>query len=119
MNWLSVMVSKILGCALSIGGGLALGREGPSIQIGAMVGKGFARTNKRVLTEERYLMSCGAGAGLSAAFGAPLAGTIFCLEELFRNSSWKMAAVHHGSGSVIGSCGRLHHRNGAGIRLPD
>ena len=80
MNWLSVLVSKILGCALSIGGGLALGREGPSIQIGAMVGKGFARTNKRVLTEERYLMSCGAGAGLSAAFGAPLAGTIFCLE---------------------------------------
>lgn len=87
MNWLSVMVSKILGCALSIGGGLALGREGPSIQIGAMVGKGFARTNKRVLTEERYLMSCGAGAGLSAAFGAPLAGTIFCLEELYRNFS--------------------------------
>lgn len=87
MNWLSVLVSKILGCALSIGGGLALGREGPSIQIGAMVGKGFARTNKRVLTEERYLMSCGAGAGLSAAFGAPLAGTIFCLEELYRNFS--------------------------------
>lgn len=87
MNWLSVLVSKILGCALSIGGGLALGREGPSIQIGAMVGKGFARTHKRVLTEERYLMSCGAGAGLSAAFGAPLAGTIFCLEELYRNFS--------------------------------
>ena len=52
-----------------------------------MVGKGFARTNRRVLTEERYLMSCGAGAGLSAAFGAPLAGTIFCLEELYRNFS--------------------------------
>mgnify|MGYP002232475492 FL=1 len=32
-------------------------------------------------------MSCGAGAGLSAAFGAPLAGTIFCLEELYRNFS--------------------------------
>ena len=109
MNWLSVLVSKILGCALSIGGGLALGREGPSIQIGAMVGKGFARTNKRVLTEERYLMSCGAGAGLSAAFGAPLAGTIFS----------GSAAVHHGSGGIIGFCGRLHHRNGAGIRLPD
>ena len=85
MNWLRVLVTKILGCALSIGGGLALGREGPSIQIGAMVGKGFARSRHRVLTEERYLMSCGAGAGLSAAFGAPLAGTIFCLEELYHN----------------------------------
>lgn len=87
MHWFRVLVSKILGCALSIGGGLALGREGPSIQIGAMVGKGFARSNHRVLTEERYLMSCGAGAGLSAAFGAPLAGTIFCLEELYHNFS--------------------------------
>ena len=87
MHWFRVLVSKILGCALSIGGGLALGREGPSIQIGAMVGKGFARSNRRVLTEERYLMSCGAGAGLSAAFGAPLAGTIFCLEELYHNFS--------------------------------
>ncbi len=85
MNWLRVLVTKILGCALSIGGGLSLGREGPSIQIGAMVGKGFARSRHRVLTEERYLMSCGAGAGLSAAFGAPLAGTIFCLEELYHN----------------------------------
>ncbi len=85
MNWFRILVTKILGCALSIGGGLSLGREGPSIQIGAMVGKGFARSRHRVLTEERYLMSCGAGAGLSAAFGAPLAGTIFCLEELYHN----------------------------------
>lgn len=87
MCWWKVIAGKMAGCALAIGGGLALGREGPSIQIGAMVGKGFARAGRTTLTEERLLLTCGAGAGLSAAFGAPLAGAIFSLEELHRNFS--------------------------------
>ena len=87
MCWWRVIIAKMLGCALAIGGGLALGREGPSIQLGAMVGKGLSRTSHRLLTEERLLLTCGAGAGLSAAFGAPLAGAIFSLEELHRNFS--------------------------------
>lgn len=87
MRWLRVIIGKVSGCALAIGGGLALGREGPSIQLGAMVGKGVSRAGHRLLTEERLLITCGAGAGLSAAFGAPLAGAIFALEELHRNFS--------------------------------
>ena len=87
MRWYRVILAKMTGCALAIGGGLALGREGPSIQLGAMVGKGFARAGHRLLTEERLLVTCGAGAGLSAAFGAPLAGAIFTLEELHHNFS--------------------------------
>lgn len=90
MKWWRVIVAKMVGCSLAIGGGLALGREGPSIQLGAMVGKGFARANHRLLTEERILITCGAGAGLSAAFGAPLAGSLFVLEELHRNFSGEM-----------------------------
>ena len=87
MDWRRVIAGKMAGCAAAIGGGLALGREGPSIQMGAMVGKGFARARRAPLTEERLLLTCGAGAGLSAAFGAPLAGAIFSLEELHRNFS--------------------------------
>ena len=86
-NWRKVFVAKFAGCVLAIGGGLALGREGPSIQLGGMIGKGFARRKKALLTEERMLMSCGAGAGLAAAFGAPLAGVLFALEELHKNFS--------------------------------
>ncbi len=86
-KWLQVIVAKFLGGVAAIGGGLALGREGPSIQLGAMVGKGFSRINNRLRTEEKMLMSCGAGAGLSAAFGAPLAGVVFVLEELHKNFS--------------------------------
>lgn len=86
-NWLQVIIAKFLGGVAAIGGGLALGREGPSIQLGAMVGKGFSRLNNRLRTEEKMLMSCGAGAGLSAAFGAPLAGVVFVLEELHKTFS--------------------------------
>ena len=86
-NWRKVFVAKFAGCVLAIGGGLALGREGPSIQLGGMIGKGFARRKNALLTEERMLMSCGAGAGLAAAFGAPLAGVLFALEELHKNFS--------------------------------
>jgi len=86
-EWREVLIAKFAGCVLAIGGGLALGREGPSIQLGGMIGKGFARRKNALLTEERMLMSCGAGAGLAAAFGAPLAGVLFALEELHKNFS--------------------------------
>ncbi|MDD6816888.1 MAG: ClC family H(+)/Cl(-) exchange transporter [Firmicutes bacterium] len=86
-NWLQVILAKFLGGVAAIGGGLSLGREGPSIQLGAMVGKGFSRLTNRLRTEEKMLMSCGAGAGLAAAFGAPLAGVVFVLEELHKNFS--------------------------------
>ena len=86
-NWLQVIIAKFLGGVAAIGGGLSLGREGPSIQLGAMVGKGFSRLNNRLRTEEKMLMSCGAGAGLAAAFGAPLAGVVFVLEEIHKNFS--------------------------------
>lgn len=85
--WWRVLLAKIAGGTLAIGSGLSLGREGPSIQLGAMVAKGFARLTKRIKTEERLLMTCGAAAGLSAAFHAPLAGVLFSLEEVHKNFS--------------------------------
>ncbi|MBR6473086.1 MAG: ClC family H(+)/Cl(-) exchange transporter [Firmicutes bacterium] len=81
-DWLRVLALKFFGGIMAISSGLALGREGPSIQLGAMVGKGFSRLSGRLKTEERLLISAGAGAGLAAAFGAPLAGVVFVLEEL-------------------------------------
>ena len=85
--WWRVLLAKFLGGLLTIGAGLALGREGPSIQLGAMAGKGVSRLTKRVRTEEKLLMTCGASAGLAAAFNAPLAGVLFSLEELHKNFS--------------------------------
>ena len=81
-SWLSVLLCKFAGGFLCMLGGLSLGREGPSIQLGAMAGKGFSRFLRRGGEEERVLISCGASAGLAAAFHAPAAGVLFCLEEL-------------------------------------
>lgn len=85
--WWRVLAAKFAGGVLSIGAGLSLGREGPSIQLGAMAGKGFARVTRRVKTEEKLLLTCGASAGLSAAFNAPFAGVLFSLEEVHKNFS--------------------------------
>ena len=78
-KWYRVLPAKFLGGFLCLLGGLALGREGPSIQLGAMAGKGISRGLDRGKTEEKFLLTCGAGAGLSAAFHAPLAGVMFSL----------------------------------------
>lgn len=80
-------LGKITAGALGIGAGLSLGREGPSIQIGAVAAQGLSRLMGRTRMEERYLITSGASAGLAAAFNAPLAGTMFALEELHRNFS--------------------------------
>lgn len=86
-SWWKVLPTKFLGGFLCILGGLSLGREGPSIQLGAMAGKGISKGLDRGKTEEKFLLTCGASAGLSAAFHAPLAGVMFSLEEVHKNFS--------------------------------
>ncbi len=85
LTWWRVILAKIVGGTLCIIGGMSLGREGPSVQLGAMAGKGVAKMRKYDKTEERTLISCGAGAGLAAAFNAPLSGVMFSLEEIHKN----------------------------------
>lgn len=87
MRWFSVLWVKLAAGILGIGAGLSLGREGPSIQLGAVSAQGVSRLLGRTRMEERYLLTSGASAGLAAAFNAPLAGVIFALEELHRNFS--------------------------------
>ncbi len=83
-RWFRELVVKFFGGVLAIGAGLSLGREGPSVQLGAEVGKGVFRVFKRKDLERKYLVSCGASAGLAAAFNAPLSGVIFAIEELHK-----------------------------------
>ncbi len=87
LRWTSILWTKLLGGILAIGAGLSLGREGPSIQLGAVTAQGISRGLGRTRMEERYLLTSGASAGLAAAFNAPLAGVIFALEELHKNFS--------------------------------
>ena len=97
LDWLSELPMKILGGVLSIGFGLSLGREGPSVQIGAYLGKSVLSVARRPIVERKYLITSGAAAGLAAAFNAPLAGVLFALEELQKHFSPLLLACIMGS----------------------
>ncbi len=83
MRWLRVLLCKFAGTLVSLTGGLSVGREGPSIMMGAAVGAGAGRlwreSGQRDLP--RFLVG-GSVAGMTAAFGAPLAGMFFAFEEM-------------------------------------
>ena len=84
-TWWRVLLAKFLGSWLALFGGLALGREGPSIQMGGAVGAGFHALWRpaapHALSGSPYVVA-GAVAGLAAAFGAPAAGVLFAFEEM-------------------------------------
>ena len=75
---------KFLGGVLAMGAGLALGREGPTVQMGAGIGHFLATVFRRNQDDVKALLAAGAGAGLATAFSAPVAGAVFVLEELVR-----------------------------------
>ncbi len=85
LEWKRVLPVKFIGGVLAIGSGLALGREGPTVQMGGAVGDAISRWLKVSERERLTLISAGGGAGLAAAFNAPLAGLIFVLEEVRRD----------------------------------
>lgn len=86
-KWYRVLPAKVLGGLLTLGSGLTMGREGPSVQMGACCGEAVATLLKRPQTEHKYLISTGAASGLAAAFSAPLSGVVFALEEVHKNFS--------------------------------
>ncbi len=82
-RWLRVLVTKILSTLIASIGGLALSREGPCVHIGGAIGQGL--TNfwpVKGMLDRSILVAAGGGAGLTAAFNAPLSGLTFVLEEL-------------------------------------
>ena len=85
LEWKRLLPVKFLGGVLAIGSGLALGREGPTVQMGGAVGDAISRWLKVSERERLTLISAGAGAGLAAAFNAPLSGLVFVLEEVRRD----------------------------------
>ena len=84
MCWWRVILVKFVEGVLCAFSGLSLGREGPSVQLGGMTGKGVSRLMHKDQVEEHILVTCGAAAGMSAAFHAPLTGVLFALEEIHR-----------------------------------
>ena len=94
LRWRSVLPVKFFGGVLSMGAGLVLGREGPTIHLGGCVGQivgETARSDKHTLNT---LLAAGATAGLSVAFSAPLGAILFMIEEVRPRFQYSFVALH-------------------------
>jgi CIC family chloride channel protein len=90
----SVVPVKFFGGLLAMGSGLALGREGPTVQMGASFGSWFSRLLIKEEEDRRVVDAASAGAGLAVAFNAPIGGSIFVFEELTSNfTPWLLIAT--------------------------
>lgn len=87
MKWYSILLVRFTAGLAASFFGVSLGREGPSIQIGACGAQALSKVAGKNKVEKNYLITAGAAAGLSAAFNAPLSGIIFTLEEVHRSFS--------------------------------
>lgn len=92
-------VTKVFGVVLAVLGGLCVGKEGPLAHIGAIIGstvvylpvRHFHRLRKDF--HKRNMMAAGCSAGVSAAFGAPIGGTLFAFEISKPNVFWKFTIL--------------------------
>ncbi|HUA86546.1 MAG TPA: H(+)/Cl(-) exchange transporter ClcA [Bryobacteraceae bacterium] len=114
----SLVPVKFLGGWLAIGGGLALGREGPSVQIGAGLGSYTGETCRLSESDCIALLAAGAGAGLATAFNAPIAGAVFVLEELIRCFDTKIAIAALGASCAAIAIARLLLGNAPDFTVP-
>ena len=91
---LAIVPVKFFGGLISIGSGLALGREGPTVQMGASLGMLASRHLLKHDQDKRVIEAAGAGAGLAVAFNAPIGGSLFVFEELTSSfTPWLLVAT--------------------------
>ena len=82
-----VLPVKFFGGLVALSSGLVLGREGPLVQMGAVIGDRFGRFFGRLEDAWKPLMAAGSSAGVAAAFNAPVGATVFILEEVLKKAT--------------------------------
>ena len=93
------LITKILGVSFGVAGRLCVGKEGPLAHIGAICGAssiyipGLDLNFMKNDETKRLLIACGASCGVSAAFGAPIGGALFCYELSSPNTFWKFTMI--------------------------
>ncbi|MBW4434267.1 MAG: chloride channel protein [Pelatocladus maniniholoensis HA4357-MV3] len=86
LSWRVALV-KLLSAIITLASGITLGRQGPTVQVGAALAAGMSRWVPTSPDHRRQMIAAGAGAGLAAAFNAPIAGVLFVIEELLQDLS--------------------------------
>ena len=114
---LTLLPVKFVGGLLAIGAGLALGREGPSVQMGAKIGNYLGKCFGFGRDDCVALLAAGGGAGLATAFNAPVAGAVFVLEELIRCFDMRLAIASLGASSCAIAIARIFLGSAADFRV--
>jgi H+/Cl- antiporter ClcA len=83
----SVVIGRVVLAAIGLLCGGSIGREGPTVHVGAVIAHSVARwmPHGRIEAQRRALVLAGGAAGVAAAFNTPLAGIVFAIEELSRS----------------------------------
>ena len=118
MHEVRVILVKFIGGLFSIGGSMAMGREGPSVQIGGAFGQLVSRRFKLKRDDINVLIAAGAGAGLAATFNAPLAGLLFVFEEMRKEIRYTYIPVQSVLTATIMSIVALRLIVGNNIAIP-
>ncbi len=84
---LRVAIVKLVSVMISLGAGLNLGRQGPTVQVGAALAAQLSQWLPTSPEYRRQLIAAGAAAGLAAGFNAPIAGVLFVVEEFLQDFS--------------------------------
>ncbi|MGK7877088.1 MAG: chloride channel protein [Xenococcaceae cyanobacterium] len=114
---LRVALVKVVSTVIALGFGLALGRQGATVQIGSALATQLSRIFPSIARTRSQLIAVGAGSGLAAAFNTPLAGMLFVIEALlqdFSSSTLSTAILAAFVGAVVA---RLLGAPGLGIDL--
>jgi chloride channel protein, CIC family len=112
-----LLPAKFIGGVLSIGSGLVLGREGPTVHMGAAIGAEAARRSRLPDSGVRMMQTALGGAGLAVAFNAPIGGTLFTLEEVTKSFRVKTVLATLFSAVTAVSCSRLMLGNHADFQV--
>jgi H+/Cl- antiporter ClcA len=98
-------IGKVIGTNLALLCGGSVGREGPTVQVGAIISRFFFKILKApVHYSERSFILAGSAAGVSAAFNTPIAGIVFAIEELAKSFYERETSVLMMSIVVSGLC---------------
>jgi chloride channel protein, CIC family len=93
LTWYKIIPVKFVGGVLMLFAGMITGREGPTIHMGGAVGAMLSSKLRLKPFFIHTLIAAGAGAGVSAAFGAPLAGILFVIEEMRPHFKYRFASM--------------------------
>ncbi|MGF1766803.1 H(+)/Cl(-) exchange transporter ClcA [Enterovibrio makurazakiensis] len=119
VRWWRVIPVKFFGGIGTIGAGLVLGREGPSVQMGASVGRMLTDLFRINDDEGRHtLVASGAAAGLAAAFNAPLAGIMFVVEEMRPQFKYNLISIKAVMIAAIAATVVYRSLQGQGAMIP-